>query len=205
MLTVEERARAAASAELRSRAVEIDRDRRYPAENLATLSKDGLAGLLVPEEHGGHGGTLSDLVAVTEALGWGCASTAMCYLMHACGTAVIAAKATKEQGERWLRPAANGDAIATLAFSERGTGAHFYAPEITATSKNGSFILSGRKSFVTSGGHASLYPVLVNATDGDGLDVIVVTPEMRGVAFDGAWDGIGMAGNSSIAMLLTEV
>jgi isovaleryl-CoA dehydrogenase len=199
------KAREIAGKTLREKAGEVDRKRRYPKEGLAALGKAGLMGVLVPETYGGLGGSLTDLAQACEALGWGCASTAMCFLMHACGTAVIGAKATPEQAQAWLKPAAKGKSMATLAFSERGTGAHFYAPEISAATKNGSFVLSGRKSFVTSGGHAGLYPVLVNASGEPGLDVIIVTPDLDGVAFDGTWDGIGMAGNSSIAMTLDDV
>ena len=198
-------AREIAESTLRAKADEVDRKRAYPKQGLGALGRSGLMGVLVPASFEGFGGTLSDLAVVCEALGWGCASTAMCFLMHACGTAVIGAKATPEQGSAWLRPAAKGRSIATLAFSERGTGAHFYAPEISATTKNGSFVLNGRKSFVTSGGHASLYPVLVNASGAPGLDVIVVTSDLPGVGFEGSWDGIGMAGNSSIAMTLDDV
>jgi alkylation response protein AidB-like acyl-CoA dehydrogenase len=125
--------------------------------------------------------------------------------MHSCGAALIASKANAEQGERWLRPAATGTGLATLAFSERGTGAHFYAPELTAEKRNGGFAVSGRKSFVTNGGHAAVYPILVNASGKPGLDVLLVSPDLAGVDFEGQWDGIGMAGNSSIAMQLADV
>jgi alkylation response protein AidB-like acyl-CoA dehydrogenase len=186
-------------------AAAIDAERRFPEENLAALGQAGLMGLLVPTAYGGRGGSLSDLARVAIELGGGCASTAMCYLMHCCGAAVIAAKATRQQGEAWLRPAATGASIATLAFSERGTGAHFYAPELTAERRNGAFLLSGRKTFTTSGGHAQLYPVLVNSPSGSGLDVYVITRDQPGVSFEGTWEGVGMAGNSSIAVNFADV
>src|SRR5205823_14827636 len=94
--------------------------------------------------------------------------------------------------------------LATLAFSERGTGAHFYTPELTAERHDGSLSISGTKSFVTSGGHARLYPVLVNAPGG-GLDIYVFTSDSSGVRFEGQWQGIGMSGNSSIAAVLDNV
>src|SRR5579883_510114 len=203
--TLQERARRIAGASLRPRAAAVDRERRYPEENLRALGEAGLMGLLAPPRFGGLGGTLGDLAAVCEELGAACASTAMCFLMHACGCALIAARATPEQGERWLRPAARGELIATLAFSERGTGAHFYQPEIQAVRRDGGFSLSGRKSFTTSAGHAGLYPVLVRASGQPGLDILIVTPDLDGVAFDGSWDGIGMAGNASIAVVLNDV
>jgi alkylation response protein AidB-like acyl-CoA dehydrogenase len=203
-VALESSARRLAEAVLAPRAAELDQARSYPSEQLRALAQEQLLGLLVPYGCGGSGGTLLDLSLVCEALAWGCASTAMCYLMHSCGCALIAAKATQEQAERWLRPAARGEALATLAFSERLTGAHFYNPEIAATRTNGQFTLSGRKSFVTSGGHAQLYPVLVKASGEPGLDVLVLTPELPGVSFDGRWEGLGMSGNSSISMVLTD-
>src|SRR5262245_16353700 len=113
---------------IKAQAGTTDAERRYPSENLKALGGAGLLGILVPRSHGGLGGSLTDLVIAEEELGWACASTAMCALMHCCGTAVIAAKATAQQGDNWLRAAASGDKLATLAFSERGTGAHFYQP-----------------------------------------------------------------------------
>ena len=118
-------------------ATRVDSERRFPLENLKILSDNGLMGLLVPREAGGEGGGLSDLASVCEQLGSGCASTSMCFLMHCCGSALIASKASPEQMKRWLCPAASGEAIATLAFSERGTGAHFYSPEIQAANRDG--------------------------------------------------------------------
>jgi alkylation response protein AidB-like acyl-CoA dehydrogenase len=148
---------------------------------------------------------MTDLVLTAMELGAGCASTAMCYLMHSCGSALIGAKATPEQGEAWLRKAATGEYIATLAFSERGTGAHFYSPELGLERRNGSMLLNGQKSFTTNGGHAHLYPVLVNSPAGQGLDIFVVTADQPGVSFGGEWQGLGMSGNSSIAMSFKDV
>lgn len=180
-------------------AVTIDRERRFPREGLDALAGAGLTGLLVPQQYGGLGGNLSDLVRVLMEVGRGCGSTAMCFLMHCCGSAVIAAKATPEQGETWLRPAASGMSLATLAFSERGTGAHFYMPDLTLTTSGSGLTLNGRKSFITSGGEAQLYPILVKSPSVEGLDIFIVTRDMPGVSFQGPWEGIGMAGNSSIA------
>ena len=191
--------------QLAETAAEIDRERRFPEDHFEILAKAGLTGLLVPEPLGGLGGNLQTLAVVCEDIGAASASTGLCFLMHACGTSVIASKATPDQAQRWLQPAAAGEMLATLAFSERATGAHFYAPEISAQKSNGSFVLNGKKSFVTNGGHAGLYPVLVNASGDPGLDIMVVTPDLGGVSFAGEWDGVGMAGNSSIQLILDNV
>ena len=47
--------------------------------------------------------------------------------------------------------------------------------------------------------------MLVNASGGEGLDVLVLQGNDEGVSFTGAWEGIGMTGNSSIEMVLDGV
>ena len=195
----------AVAEKIKPTAAELDTGRTFPQAHLDALTQAGLGGLLIPAASGGKGADLTTLALVCEAVGWASGSTGLVFLMHLCGTATIGAKATPDQAGEWLAPAAAGDLLATLAFSERATGAHFYMPEIKAEKSNGSYVLNGRKSFVTSGGHADLYPVLVNASGGEGLDVLVVTADDEGVSFDGAWQGIGMTGNSSIAMALDGV
>ncbi|MGH2719958.1 MAG: acyl-CoA dehydrogenase family protein [Actinomycetota bacterium] len=190
---------------LQPTAGQLDAKRAYPEDHLEALASAGLLGLLIPTEYGGKGADLTALALVSEAIGWAAGSTGLCYLMHLCGTAVIGAKASPEQAKKWLAPAAGGDLLATLAFSERATGAHFYMPEIKAEKANGGFVLNGKKSFVTSGGYADLYPVLVNASGDPGLDILVVTADDPGVSFQGSWEGIGMTGNSSIQMVLDDV
>ena len=66
---------------------------------------------------------------LTEVISKACPSSAMCFGMHCVGTAVITAKATRDQEERFLRPIAEGMYVTTLALSEGGSGAHFYFPE----------------------------------------------------------------------------
>jgi isovaleryl-CoA dehydrogenase len=187
-------------------AAEIDRTKRFPKEAFKAFGKAGLLGLLVPQEAGGLGGTLEDLVAVTETIAESCGSTAMCFLMHSCATMVVSAKATEDQKERYLRPIAEGMKIGTLAFSETGTGAHFYTPEIRAALDEDTFVLNGWKSFVTNGDHADFLLVLTNAPTADkGLNMFIVDRDTPGVRFEGEWNGIGLRGNNSISLVLENV
>ena len=41
---------------------------------------------------------------------------------------------------------ATGEALGTLAFSERGTGAHFYAPELAAERRDGRVASTGARA-----------------------------------------------------------
>ena len=185
-------------------AAELDRSRSFPDADLQALADVGALGLLVPAEHGGAGGSLKALVEACEIVGAASASTGMVFLMHAVATATVAGGGGERAGEL-LAKMATGEALGTLAFSERGTGAHFYSPELAAQRDNGSVRVSGRKSFVTSGGHADVLLVLLQSAEAEGLDCFAVEGDAAGVSFDGAWNGLGMAGNSSVAMVLEDV
>jgi len=192
-----ESVREVAREQIAPEAVAVDRDRDFPESSIRALADRGALGLLVPEASGGAGGGLAALVEACEAVGGACASSAMVFLMHSVAAATIAGGAG-ERAEEYLKAMAAGRSLGTLAFSERGTGAHFYAPELAAERENGGVRISGRKSFVTSGGHADLYLVLVQSGDGEGFDCYAVSGD-GGVQFEGRWDGLGMAGNSSVA------
>ena len=114
--------------EVWARARAVDGERSFPAEGIAALAAAGAMGLMVPEACSGSGGSLTDLAAACEAVGSACASTGMVFLMHSVTAATIAAGGG-ERADEVLAGMAAGS-LGTLAFSERGTGAHFYAPEL---------------------------------------------------------------------------
>ena len=111
---------------LRGNADEIDQARRFPRENLQALGKAGVLGLLIPTQYGGAGAGLAEMSQVLDTQAQNCASTAMVVLMHYCSTSVIVAKGTDVLKQRLLPACAQGQNISTLAFSEAGSGGHFY-------------------------------------------------------------------------------
>jgi isovaleryl-CoA dehydrogenase len=127
----------------------------------------------------------------------------MVFLMHSVTAATVVGGGGESAAEL-LEGMASGEVLGTLAFSERGTGARFYAPELRAERRDGSVRVSGRKAFVTSGGHADAMLVLLQG-EGEGLDCYAVHKEAPGVRFEGRWEGLGMRGNSSIAVEFEDV
>lgn len=190
-------------AALAANAASVDAEGKFPDENLDILADTGAFGLVASAENGGAGGSLTHLAKACEAIGGTCASTGMVFLMHSVTVATLQG-AGGEAADTAVRDAVTTRALATLAFSERTTGAHFYAPELKATKNDdGSFSVSGKKSFVTSGNQADYYLVLFS-TD-DGADTFLMGKDDPGVTWEGSWWGLGMAGNSSISVSLDNV
>jgi alkylation response protein AidB-like acyl-CoA dehydrogenase len=188
----------------------VDREARWPAASLGAMQKAGLAGLVVSEECGGLEQGLFGLARVCEVLSQECASTSLCFGMHCVASAVIGAKATADQKERFLAPIAQGKHLTTLALSEPGTGSHFYYPQTKlAEGHAGTLRLSGVKSFVTNGGFADSYVVSTASADplsppGE-FSCVVVPERTQGVVWGPLWDGMGMRGNSSRTVELRDV
>jgi alkylation response protein AidB-like acyl-CoA dehydrogenase len=187
---------------------EVDRTRRFPRQNLLEFGRRGLLGLLVPVEFGGAGGTIADMAHVLQTMGSACASTAMVTLMHYCGTAVIAAKASAVLRQDLLPAIARGEHLTTLAFSEAGSGGHFYMP-VSEVKRNGqSGRLTARKTFVTSAGEADSYVVSsrkAGATTPTELDLYLIAKGAKGFEVGKPFEGLGLAANASAPMTLDDV
>jgi isovaleryl-CoA dehydrogenase len=150
------------------------------------------------------------LAVISEEIGKADPSSGLCFGMHCVGTAVIAAKATKDHEERYLRPIAEGKHITTLALSETGTGAEFYFPQTKLTRVGNNFVITGEKDFITNGSHADSYVISTVATEeanpeiGE-FDCLILDNKTQGLEWKKKWRGFGMRGNSSRGVKLNNV
>lgn len=185
-----------------------DKEGRFSAEAVEALGQAGLLGLMLPTEAGGPGLGPRAFAAVTATLAEADASAAMVYLMHACGTATIAAArpGTAALGDA-LKDIAAGKHLTTLAFSEAGSRSHFWAPISRAYRNGGGVRITATKSWVTSAGHAQSYVVSSLAPDGAGptdSTLYLVPASARGLSVAGPWDGLGLRANASAPMSLDD-
>jgi alkylation response protein AidB-like acyl-CoA dehydrogenase len=186
-----------------------DANATWPEHSIKALGEAGLLGLHMPRRFGGHEQGLLALAAISETIARGCPSSALCYAMHCVGSAVIAAKATPEHEERYLRPIAEGRHITTLALSESGTGSHFYFPQTRLVREGDSFVVSGVKQFITNGGHADSYVLSTTVSTADvhagEFSCVVLDASTEGLQWLDEWSGVGMRGNSSRPLKLENV
>lgn len=184
-------------------AEETDAKAQWPERNLREIQRVGLGGLVVPTHLGGCGQGMTGLAKVCELLGRYCPSTALCFGMHCVGSAVLSAKASPEQVERFLQPICQGRHLTTLALSEPGSGSHFYFPESVLKASGTGYCLKGTKSFVTNGGCADSYVVSARAGEADAppgqFSCLIIPGETDGIRWKEPWQGLGMRGNSSRA------
>jgi alkylation response protein AidB-like acyl-CoA dehydrogenase len=200
-------ATAVADAHIGPQAASVDQNAEFPRQSVTALGQRGLLGLTIPTTYGGLGQGLRTMAATLDAVAQRCPSTSMVYLMHLCGVACYTTASDKT--EPLLREAAAGRHLSTLAFSEKGSRSHFWAPVSRATDEgNGTVRLNASKSFVTSAGHADGYVVstlAAGATKPLESTIYLVLGGDAGLTVGGAWRGLGMRGNASAPMALDNV
>jgi len=181
----------------------VDSDGRFPAEAVAALRQSGLLGLTVGEDQGGLGGSPQDFSHVVSSLASACGSTAMVYLMHVSALMPVAAAPPAGHPDL-VREMASGTKLGTLAFSEKGSRSHFWAPVSRQVRSNGSVSVNAAKSWVTSAGHAEI--LLSSALTPDGgmgdNDLFAIPRGTSGVTQGGQWRGMGLRGNDSSPVTL---
>jgi alkylation response protein AidB-like acyl-CoA dehydrogenase len=193
---------------LRRDALEVDRDSRWPAASLSTLSEARMMGLTVPDSVGGGGQGAATFVRVVDLLAQHCASTAMIYVMHVCATQLILAAREFSERESVLRSIAAGRHLTTLAFSERGSRSHFWAPISQAAVDGEGVRVSAEKSWVTSAGHADSYVICTRSAGRSeplASTLYYVPSGEDGLSVSGPWQGMGLRGNASAPMRLETV
>ncbi|MEV5411082.1 acyl-CoA dehydrogenase family protein [Thermopolyspora sp. NPDC052614] len=146
-------------------------DQAYDAEVWQGLVDLGLAGLTIPEEYGGAGGTQADLAAALRVLGAALVpSPLLASTVLAANTLLyLQDEAAKK---KWLPRIAEGRAVATLAASEDDGAAWITPPATVASPRGDGYVLNGAKRAVLNAADAAI--ILVHATDADGEGVYLV-------------------------------
>src|ERR1700724_4083380 len=86
----------------------LDRDRAYPAEFVAALTKAGFLAALIPEQYGGSGLSIAAAAAIVEEIHASGGNGAACHAqMYTMGT--VLRHGSREQKARWLAPIARGE------------------------------------------------------------------------------------------------
>jgi hypothetical protein len=145
------------------------------------LCETNLPGIALPEEVGGAGLGMLEVVLVLEELGRHLGAAPL-YATVVLGGLPLAAFGTREQKEKWLRPVAGGDAVLTAALEEPA-GFDPARPRTTARRDGDGWRLDGEKICVQAAPLASA--MLVPARTGEGaLGLFLVEPSASGVSLE---------------------
>jgi hypothetical protein len=121
------------------------------------LAELGLAGLVVPEAHGGMGFGAVEALVVTEELGRGIVNAP--YAAAALMSPVLLTEAPEPVQAEWLPAIASGEALVVPALHERASRHRWQRVAVRATAGTGGWVLDGAKCVVPAGDEADAFIV----------------------------------------------
>jgi len=169
----------------------------------------GLVGFAAPEDLGGAGlsdfrfnAVLDEEIAYTGAVG------DYLNLLNDIIAPYLLDLTTAEQRERWLPGVTAGETICAIAMSEPGAGSDLRGMSSTARRQDGHYLVSGSKTFVTSGITADLVIVAAyvkGEENVDGLGLFVVEKDMPGFSKGRKLDKVGHRGQDTAELFFDDV
>ena len=187
----------------------IDASGTIPPGLLAELADLGLFGLSLPEEHGGAGLSLAETAPVVTCLARHDRSVATTVGLHnGLGTAALVAFGSAELQAELLPALASGSTVAAFAATEAGAGSDLMSVSTRGTEVGGELRLDGAKVFVTNGGLADVFTVLVS-TPGlggrRGHSLVIVRGDDRGLTVGPEEHKLGLRGSSTTPIYFEDV
>ena len=154
-----------AAAELAPRAGQDEHDKRFPRDVYRTLGQAGLLGLAYPEEQGGGGQPYEVYLQVLEELAAAWLSVGIGVSVHTLACYPLARYGSPEQQQRWLPEMLGGDLLGAYCLSEPQSGSDAAALQTKAVLEGDAYVVTGTKAWITHGGEADFYNLMVRTSD----------------------------------------
>ncbi|WHZ20795.1 MAG: Acyl-CoA dehydrogenase, short-chain specific [Rhodanobacteraceae bacterium] len=147
-------------------AADFDKSGEFPLDNIREMGKLGLMGIEVPAEYGGAGmDSISYVLAMIEIAAADCAHSTIMSVNNTLYCNGLLKFGNEEQKHKYVTPIASGEAIGAFALTEPQSGSDATAMRCRAAKQtDGTFVISGKKSWITSGPVAK-YILLFAMTD----------------------------------------
>ena len=198
-----------ASAEVEPIAAEIDKEHRFPAENIEKMVALGLMGVPFPEEYGGAGGDQLSYAITVEELSRACASTGVICSAHTslcCWP--ISAWGTEAQRQKYLPGLLSGGKLGAFGLTEPNAGSDSGEQRTKAEDKGTHWLLNGTKIFITNGGHADVY-IIIAMTDKKkgtrgGISAFIVEKDYEGFTIGKVEEKMGICASATTELVFQD-
>jgi acyl-CoA dehydrogenase len=187
----------------------IEAEGHIPDDALSAIRGLGLFGSHTPAAYGGLGLDMLGNCLVIEEM----ARAHIAYFYTYSMNVHIASKGielygTEEQRRRWLPELASGRAIGSYALTEEGAGSDAVAAKTSATLQDGSYVLNGRKRYITNAPIAGLFTVFaatgVGKNNKPSLSAFVIERDTPGLTIGDVFQMAGGRGAYHAEVVLTD-
>src|ERR1043165_8802165 len=185
-LALQARAREFARTVARPRAAEVDAREEYPWDVVTALTDARFVGMTIPTDYGGQGRSFLDAVLVIEEMEKCCTVTARSVVETNMGAiSTVMAYGNEEQKRLAAGLVLSGDKPA-ICITEPDAGSDTTAMATRADRKGDTYVINGRKHWITGGGVSRLHLIFARVFDEAGRDLgiggfLAVRDEAKGL------------------------
>ena len=207
-LMIQSMVRDLARSEFAPMAMERDKTKEFPSDNLAMLGELGLMGMMVPPEYGGSGADSVSYVLALAEVAYACASTAVVMSVHnsiVCES--VLRYGSDAQKEKYLPRMATGEMIGAFALTEPNAGSDPVRQTTKAVFEGDSYVLNGTKRFTTTGKNAGI--IIVTAKTDEqarhkGISVFIIEQGTPGLTVGRLEDKMGLRASDTVDLILED-
>ena len=197
-----------AANEVKSRVSAMERAGKIDPALIAKYFEMGLMGIEVPEQYGGAAGSLFMVaLAVEEVSKVDAAAAILIDVQNTLVNYPIARYGSDALKSKYL-PRLTTDTIGAYALSEPSSGSDAFAMATRAELRGSSWVLTGRKMWITNGAEAGVYIVFANtnpAAGYKGITAFIVERGFAGFSVGKKEDKLGIRASSTTELILDSV
>ena len=189
-------------------AAQRDAEGQFAWEMVDLMRENGLYGIDFPEAYGGSGAGMLALAIAVEELSKVDAACGLLVADHELGSLPIMLAGDEKQKQRFLPKLATGEHLAAFALTEPAAGSDVARLRCRAVKNGDSYVLNGRKNFITNGGVADIITVYA-VTDTKGkphqnAGVFVVEKGTPGFSVGKKEDKLGIRWSDTVELIFED-
>jgi alkylation response protein AidB-like acyl-CoA dehydrogenase len=193
----------------KSLAAEIDRTARVPRDLSQRYAELGLLGMTLSPDYGGGGlSSINAILAVEELAKFSPVISGPVFESNIGPVKVVDSLGTQEQKSAIIPGVCKGTLSMSVGMTEPEVGSALTSLSTRLTSDGDDYLLNGRKTFISGGGHASHYFVYCRFGDAPGsrgIGAVIVEKGMPGFTFGEQEQFMGLRGMPSCDLVFDDV
>ncbi len=184
-----------------------DEQNYFPREIYTKMAALGLLGMTAPERYGGSMLTHLSAVLVYEELAKGDMATVVGLSVHNMVTGLLVLFGSEEQRQHWVPHMTTGAVLGAFSLSEASSGSDAASLQCQAKRYDDHYIVNGSKMWVTNGGEANLYLLMVRSgsrTGSSGISCFIAEKGTPGFSFGKTERKMGLHSSPTRELIFTD-